>query len=70
MHLRFGTVCVPERPVNAIFAEENVSADQQDFIALNTELSPKWKVTTGTKAVLPDADVRASVMVKRSELER
>src|SRR5450756_348973 len=63
-------VCVPECPVNAIFAEEDVPADQQDCIALNAELAPKWKVITRTKAALPDADEWASVTAKRAELKR
>ena len=63
-------VCVPECPVNAIFAEEDVPADQQDFIALNAELAPKWKAITRTKAALPDADEWASVTDKRAELKR
>ena len=36
-------VCVPECPVNAIYAEEDVPANQQDFIALNADLAPQWK---------------------------
>jgi ferredoxin len=63
-------VCVPECPVNAIFAEEDVPADQQDFIALNAELASKWKAITRTKAALPDADEWASVTDKRAELKR
>lgn len=63
-------VCVPECPVNAIFAEEDVPADQQDFIALNAALAPKWKTITRTKAALPDADKWASVTAKRTELKR
>lgn len=63
-------VCVPECPVNAIFAEEDVPADQQDFIALNAELAPKWKTITRTKAALADADKWASVTAKRVELKR
>jgi ferredoxin len=31
------TDCVDVCPINAIFAEEGVPADQQDFIALNAE---------------------------------
>jgi len=63
-------VCVPECPVNAIFAQEEVPSDQQDFIALNAELAPKWKVITRTKPALPDADKWAAVKVKRAELKR
>ena len=32
-------VCIPECPVNAIYAEEDVPADQQHMTALNAELS-------------------------------
>ena len=63
-------VCVPECPVNAIFAEEDVPADQQDLIALNAELALKWKAITRTKAALPDADEWTSVTDKRAELKR
>ncbi len=63
-------VCVPESPVNAIYAEEDVPVDQQDFTALNAELAPKWKTITRTKAALPDADDWASVVAKRTELKR
>ena len=63
-------VCVPECPVNAIFAEEDVPADQQDFIALNAELALEWKAITRTKAALPDAEEWASVAAKRAELKR
>jgi ferredoxin len=44
--------------VNAIYAEEDVPADQQHMTALNAELSrlPGWKSITKRKAPLPDAD--------------
>ena len=32
-------VCIPECPVNAIYAEEDVPEDQRDFIPLNAELA-------------------------------
>lgn len=63
-------VCVPECPVNAIYAEEDVPADQRDFIALNAELAPQWKTIARTKPALPDADEWASVTAKRAELKR
>ena len=63
-------VCVPECPVNAIFAEDDVPADQRDFIALNAELSPQWKVITRTKSALPDADKCSKVANKRNDLQR
>jgi|GEM_PF-3593 len=42
-------VCIPECPVNAIFAEEDVPPDQLDFIALNAELTPAYKSITRRK---------------------
>jgi ferredoxin len=63
-------VCVPECPVNAIYAEEDVPGDQQDFIPLNAELSKLWKPITKTRKALPDADAWASVATKRAQLER
>lgn len=63
-------VCVPECPVNAIFAEDDVPADQRDFIALNAELSPQWKVITRTKLALPDAEKWSKVANKRKDLQR
>jgi ferredoxin len=63
-------VCVPECPVSAIHAEEDVPADQQDFIPLNAELARLWKPITRTRLPLPDADAWAEVKHKRDELER
>ena len=37
------TLCVAECPVEAIFAEDDVPADQQQFTALNAELAKVWK---------------------------
>jgi len=33
--------CVPECPVEAIFYEEKVPSEWQEFIALNAEMAPK-----------------------------
>ena len=49
-------VCIPECPVNAIYAEEDVPADQMQFIKINAELSPGWKSITKRKAPPDDAD--------------
>src|SRR5512134_2820118 len=37
------TLCVAECPFEAIFAEDDVPADQKPFVALNAELSKIWK---------------------------
>jgi ferredoxin len=49
-------VCVPECPVNAIYAEDDVPGDQQSFIKLNLELARTWKSITKSKDSLPEAD--------------
>jgi ferredoxin len=48
-------VCIPECPVNAIYAEEDVPADQRHMTALNAELAklPTWKSITKRKARCP-----------------
>ena len=63
-------VCVPECPVNAIYAEEDVPTDQQAFIALNAELAREWKPITRTKLALPDADEWSKIEAKLGELKR
>lgn len=63
-------VCVPECPVNAIYAEEDVPADQQSWIAVNAELAPAWPSITRTKAPLPEADEWAKVADKSAFLDR
>lgn len=50
------TLCEPECPANAIFAEDEVPEDQQDFIKLNAELAKQWPSITEVKPPLPDAD--------------
>jgi ferredoxin len=49
-------VCIPECPVGAIKAEEDVPEAQQIFIQLNAELAKSWPSITRTKAALADAD--------------
>ena len=63
------TLCVPECPVEAIFAEDDVPAAQREFIALNAELSKVWPVIVEKKDALPDADDWAKVKAKRAELD-
>jgi ferredoxin len=63
-------VCVAECPVNAIFAEEDVPADQTKFIKLNLELARAWPSITKTVPHLPDADDWAKVEDKLQYLER
>lgn len=48
-------VCVPECPVDAIFAEDDVPADQLKFIDLNATLAGQWPSITSGIGALPDA---------------
>ena len=65
-------VCIPECPVNAIYAEEDLPADQRHMTALNAELShlPDWKVNTKCKAALPDAPEWKDRTGKLAQLQR
>jgi ferredoxin len=63
-------VCIPECPVNAIYAEEDVPEDQRAFIALNVELARGWPTITEKKDALPDAEQWKDVPGKLEHLER
>ncbi len=49
------TLCVPECPVNAIFAEDDLPEEQRQFVQLNAELAKAWPVITEKKAAPSDA---------------
>jgi len=63
-------VCIPECPVNAIYAEEDLPAGQEAFTALNAELAKAWPVLTDKKDPLPDAEQWKDVKDKLQHLER
>ncbi|MFZ6814355.1 ferredoxin FdxA [Undibacterium sp. Rencai35W] len=63
-------VCVAECPVNAIYAEEDVPADQQQFIKINADLIRSWPSITKTISPLTDADDWKDVKDKLQYLER
>ncbi|MBU1214401.1 MAG: ferredoxin family protein [Gammaproteobacteria bacterium] len=50
------SLCVPECPADAIYAADDLPADQQQFIALNAELAKQWQPITVKKDAPPDAD--------------
>ena len=64
------TLCVAECPVEAIFAEDDVPAEQREFIALNAELCKNWKQIIERKDGPADADEWAKVKDKKQLLER
>jgi len=64
------TLCVPECPAEAIFAEDDVPEDQRAFIALNAELAKQWPVIIERKQPPADADEWKGVDGKLRYLER
>jgi ferredoxin len=63
-------VCIPECPVEAIKAEEDVPQAQQHFIKLNVELAKGWPSITRTKPPPADADNFKDLKEKLSLLDR
>jgi ferredoxin len=63
-------LCVPECPVDAIFAEADVPTGQQPFIALNSELANSWPVIIAKKDAPADAQEWANVKNKLARLAR
>lgn len=55
------TLCVAECPAEAIFAEDDVPADQQQFIELNARLAKVWPVISSRKPAMEDADAMNGV---------
>jgi ferredoxin len=64
------TLCVPECPAEAIFAEDDVPENQRAFIALNAELARQWPAIIERKAPPADADEWKGVGGKLRYLER
>jgi len=63
------TLCEPECPVNAIYAEEDLPEGQEQFLQLNARLAAEWPVLTIKKDPPPDADEWVSVTDKLQYLE-
>ena len=64
------TLCVPECPVDAIYAEDDLPEDQMHFLELNVELTKEWPVITEMKPAPPDAAEWDKVKGKLQYLER
>ena len=63
-------LCVAECPVNAIYPLDDVPQAQDNFIALNAELSEKWPRIVRKKDAPPGADEWKDKTDKLKELER
>ena len=64
------TLCEPECPVEAIFAEDDVPEGQEHFTQLNAELAKEWPVISTKKDAPPDADEWVGKPDKMQYLER
>ena len=63
-------VCIPECPVNAIYADVDLPQQQLKFIELNAEMAECLPTITSKKAAPPDADEWKDVPDKLQYLER
>lgn len=63
-------VCIPECPANAIYAEDDVPADQQVFIALNAELTTLFSSITKSRKPSETAEEWNGKLGKLEFLER
>ena len=63
------SLCVPECPVDAIVAEDDLSPDQGPFVQINEKFSSLWPVIAEKKAAPPDADEYRDTPNKRDLLE-
>ena len=63
-------LCVPECPVDAIVAEDDLPENQKNFLQLNKELAKNWPVITSIKPAPEDADEWKNVPDKLKYLEK
>jgi len=64
------SLCEPECPVNAIYAEEDLPESQKHFLELNEELSRDWPVISEKIDAPEDAAEWEEVQDKLQYLER
>jgi ferredoxin len=60
-------LCVPECPVDAIYAEDDVPEDQLHYIELNADLSKSWPAITNVKDPHPQAEEYVDVPASDKE---
>lgn len=63
-------LCEPECPANAIFADDDLPAEQREFLELNAELAQVWPNITLRKDPPPDAEEWKDKPGKRDLLAR
>jgi ferredoxin len=60
--------CVPECPVEAIYALDDVPADQQDYTELNKKYSPLWPMIKTQREPMASAEEYKDKKGKRAEM--
>jgi ferredoxin len=63
-------VCIPECPVGAISAAEDLAPAQRPFVELNARLAAEWPVIAQAREPLPDAEQWAGIAAKLDQLEQ
>ena len=63
-------LCVPECPAEAIFQDTALPPGQEDYLAINAELSQQWPNITELKPAPADADEWNGVPNKLLLLEK
>ena len=61
-------VCIPECPVNAIYADTDLPEEFNAFLDLNAKLAPRLPTITKKKPPLPDAEQWKDVSQKLAGL--
>lgn len=64
------TLCEPECPAEAIFAEDDIPDGMEEYLELNADLSREWPVITEQKDPPEDAEEWDGVKGKLQHLER
>ncbi|MBA2676713.1 ferredoxin FdxA [Ramlibacter sp.] len=62
-------VCVPECPVDAIYQDKELPADQKDFLQINARLAAAWPQVVAKSAPLPDSNAWRDKPGKRAFLQ-
>ncbi len=62
-------LCVPECPVQAIFAEDDLPEKWAEYLELNVRLAAEWPEITSAKDALPEAEEFKDVEDKRQLLD-
>jgi ferredoxin len=57
-------VCIPECPVNAIYAEEDLPDHLRHFVDLNAKLAREWPSISKKEQPLPEAEKWSTVASK------